>query len=359
MENDIANVLREQPGLTGRQIAKVLGVTKKEVNSFLHHDDSGRFSATDNHWSLEESGVQICFDQDRWLVASKFEELLCASPDLWDADKDLITFRFVNCNILLDAISRILALVNQLASEGKQVTLDFSQCKESFGYLCRVGLFEVIDPRIVVVPEVKDCSEHYGQNNKVMEFVSIAPNTTETDLPSKLKTAFVNLAGDKHANAAFAFMSEFVNNIIEHSNTPVAGFAALQVYGGQRKKIQTVFSDSGDGIIGTLRPVLKERYPSLYNKYPQNIPSDNAKLLKEVFEFGGVSGANDTEYEGRGLGLKVSAKTASKFDATIRIRQANFELELGYSGGKMNTDKVFYDLNKLNGTHICFDFYLE
>ncbi|MCZ8500021.1 hypothetical protein O9929_28255 [Vibrio lentus] len=50
------------------------------------------------------------------------------------------------------------------------------------------------------------------------------------------------------------------------SKSPIDGFAALQVY-SKTNRIQTVISDSGVGIANSLRLVLKERYPELYEEF--------------------------------------------------------------------------------------------
>ncbi|CAE6919626.1 ATP-binding protein [Vibrio alginolyticus] len=359
MKRKIIALLTKSPGLKGREIAKTLGFDKKAVNSFLHHDESGTFVKNDNQWSLaiKESTVRIA--KNGWLTTSDLDDLLTKCEDVWSDDFDTVRFEFSKCAILLGAVARLLCLVNQLAASGKKVVLDFSDCRDSFTYLCRVGLFETVDPSVAIIPEVEDLSCHYGQNKKVMEFVTIEANTQETNLPTKLKNAFIELAGEEHANSAFGFMSEYINNIIEHSQTSIPGVAALQVYGKTRTKVQTVFSDSGEGIVGTLRPVLAERYPRLHSKYPLKKRDSDILLLKEVLEKGGVSGARDENYKARGLGLKLSAKNAAKFDAKICVRQEKFELTLKYKDGKL--DDYFYrtDLKKLEGTHICFDFYID
>ena len=108
-----------------------------------------------------------------------------------------------------------------------------------------------------------------------------------------------------------------------------------------------------------MRPVLAERYPQLHNKYPPSKENSDIHLLNEILQSGGVSGANDANYLGRGLGLKLSAKQAAKFDATICVRQEGFELTLKYVDGKLNESSYSADLIKIFGTHICFDFYLR
>ena len=366
MEAEIIEVLTETPGLKGKEIAKKLrddksiNVDKKAVNSFLYHDKSGVFIEKKKEWFLVGGAAVIEFNKVGWLTTGDFESLLSGGHDVWSESTKLVRFNFCNCSILLGAIARLLALVNQLAICGKQVTLDFTNCTNSFSYLCRVGLFETIDKSVTVLPDIQDQSHHYGHNVKVMEFVSIPAKTEQTDLPAKLKESFVKLAGEQHSNAAFGFIAEFINNIIEHSYTPTPGVAALQVYGkgNSRKKVQTIFSDSGKGIIGTLRPVLAERYPELHIQYPKEKADSDIYLLKKVLQFGGISGANDVNYSGRGLGLKLSAKQAAKFDATICVRQESFELTLKYVDGMLNDYSYCTDLTKILGTHICFDFYI-
>lgn len=361
MKDEIVGVLNATPGLKGREIAKKLRVEKKVVNSFLYHDKSGQFVATDDKWYLGSQPTVIRVEKVGWLRATDFDEILGLHEDVWSDSVERVKFEFCNCAILLGAIARILSLVNQLSYVGKNVTLDFSQCEDSFSYLCRVGLFEELDADVLVTPKVKDHSNHYGTNSKLMEFVSIEADTTQTDLPARLKKSFVELAGEQYANTAFGFIAEFINNIIEHSKTPVPGVAALQVYGkgDKRKKVQTVFSDSGVGIIGTLRRVLSTRYPELSDKYPEDMRNSDVYLLKEVLERGGVSGANDENYKGRGLGLKLSAKQAAKFDATTCVRQEFFELTIKYRDGELFDYSYRTDLKKILGTHICFDFYVD
>ncbi|MBE0377779.1 hypothetical protein [Pseudoalteromonas prydzensis] len=361
MKAKIVELLTNNPGLKGKEIARKLSLEKKSVNSFLYHDKSGTFIERKNEWFLANIGAVLRFEKSGWLTTCDFEALLKEGSDVWCDSIETVRFEFYNCSILLGAISRLLSLVNQLASIGKHVTLDFTGCKKSFSYLCRIGLFETFHESVTVLPQIKDSSSYYGGNNKVMEFVLIPAETQQTNLPVKLKNSFIELAGEQHSNAAFGFIAEFINNIIEHSQTPTPGVAALQVYGKSknRTKVQTVFSDSGKGIIGTLRPVLAKRYPQLHNKYPPNKENSDIHLLNEVLQSGGVSGANDANYLGRGLGLKLSAKQAAKFDATICVRQETFELTLKYVDGKLDESSYSSDLKKISGTHICFDFFLR
>jgi hypothetical protein len=100
-----------------------------------------------------------------------------------------------------------------------------------------------------------------------------------------LKQSFVSLVGkNEYSQPAFTVISELFGNVRDHSKSEILGFAALQLYKGKRPHIQTVVSDSGRGIIGTLRPILESKYPKLARKFPLSNPEADALLLKEVFD---------------------------------------------------------------------------
>jgi hypothetical protein len=356
MKVEITGLLALQPGLSGRLIAKGLGLSKKDVNSFLYADKDNYFECCDYKWYLKS--VCIEFPSCSWLDTHKYENSINAAPDLWPSNALPVRFVFSDCKFLLSTLSRLIALVNQLADLGKSVTLDFQNCKKSFSYLCRVHIFEVIDKSVQVYPKVPKTS-YTSCNSSVMKFGVIEPLLPDEGIPLQLKKSFIHLAGQEHSNAAFTIISELFGNVRDHSKSSLSGFAALQVYGGRRKHIQTVISDSGEGIAVTLRHVLQSRYPHLHSKYPVSNPESDALLIKEVFDKGGVSSAPDNEDNSRGLGLKCSGNIAARFDAEICIRQDLFELTLYYKNGKLDDHSVCYEVKKLKGTHICFDFFLE
>lgn len=357
-EYRVNEVLKTQNGSTIKEISETLDECPKKLHAYLTNNKNYMFE--NNLWYNKKNTVLITFETERsWLDEQKTEEILKSYPNVWNDDVKHITLRFIGCSILLESISRIVAFINQLTFYNKKVTADFTACETPFNYLCRARVFQLVHKSVNVKPTVKDCTSEFGNAKTLIEFGKIAPNSKKTDLPKKLQAAFSNFTNEELARRAFTFISEFINNIIEHSHTPSAGFAALQCYQGKRKKIQTVFSDNGKGIINTLRAVLKERYPDLEQKYPQDIPHHNAKLLEEVFTKGGISGADDDGYKGRGLGFKASADKASQFNAKITIRQETFALHLTYSDGKLSHSDVSFNLLNLNGTHIVFDIYLD
>ncbi|WP_331427255.1 ATP-binding protein [Vibrio sp. M250220] len=360
MELAIQNLLRERPNLKAKKIASILGLERKKVNSFLHANSSTFIQNEDYEWSLSNEVLKVLFPVParNWLTSSGFEEVIKQYDGLWDEETTTIEMTFLGGSFLLDSLGKLLALINQLVYQNKSVSLDFSACDKSFSYLCRVGFFELIDPRVVVVPNVKDASCYYGHNSKVMEFGVINPKEPDESIPLQLKQAFIEQAGSKHSNAAFTMISELFGNVRDHSKSPIDGFAALQVY-SKTKRIQTVISDSGVGIANSLRRILKKQYPETYQEFKTVNAENDALLIKRVFERGRISSAENNDDKSRGLGLKRSGDIAAKFNAKIHIRQDSFELTLIYSEGKLSDHEVSYGLQKLCGSHICFDFSLD
>jgi hypothetical protein len=174
-----------------------------------------------------------------------------------------------DCQILLEALARLLALCNQLTARGKTTTIDFSSCRKIIGYFNRVGFFDQLDNSVDVRPyrpKNSKAKAFAGNNSSVVELRSIDPVAPDRKIPGNLKDSFETCAGKSYSSAAFTILSELFGNVQEHSGSTTTGFAALQAYGGRYPHIQTVISDSGLGIVGTLLPVLEKKYPQLLEK---------------------------------------------------------------------------------------------
>ena len=338
MELAIQDLLRKEPGLKAKRIAYVLGLERKTVNLILHANSSIYLQNEDYDWSLSNEVLKVVFPvpEHNWLTSDGFEEVIKQYDGLWDEETTAIEMTFLGGSFLLDSLGKLLALINQLSYVGKSISLDFSACDQSFSYLCRVRFFELIDKDVVVTPNIKDTSCYHGHNSKVMEFGVITPEEPDESIPVQLKQAFIEQAGSTHSNAAFTMISELFGNVRDHSKSPIDGFAALQVY-SKTKRIQTVISDSGVGVANSLRLVLRERYPEIYQEFKTVNSENDALLIKRVFERGRISSAENNDDESRGLGLKRSGDIAAKFNAKIHIRQESFELTLIYSEGKLTS----------------------
>jgi hypothetical protein len=360
MHEKIEKVLRETPGLKAKDVAKKLPADKKEVNSCLYaHPEL--FQVDDKFcWTLVQSGIRIEFASDCWVNCRLFETAIAqAGSPLGSNEKNIVFVIPAGCRLLLETIARFMALCNQLIYVGKKVTLDFTSSTSAFTYLDRAGFFDQLHKDVAVLPERPETSAAFiyrGNSDNLVEFGAIDPISPDETLPKHLKESFVTKSDPKYSHAAFTVISELFGNVRDHSESPIQGFVALQFYKGKTPHIQTVISDSGKGIVGTLRPILADKYPEIATEIGKSSFPYEKSLLKKVFTKGRISQSND---EGRGLGLKRSTDEASQFDATILVRQEHCEAKFIYKMGKLADFQFTEGMPQLLGTHICFDFPLD
>ncbi len=359
MLKEIQALLRKTPGLKAKTIASQLNADRKQVNKTLHENAELFDQDAEYKWSLQTRGeLRIELGDHSWLNATDFENALLATSSPWDESFCSVTFVVANeCKILLEALARLLALSNQLAKASKRVSLDFSACRSTLTYLDRIGFFDHLNDTVEVIPyrpTSSKASTYEGNNDGVVEFRAIDPLEPNQEIPALLKNSFVRSAGDSYSIAAFTVLSELFENVQQHSEATTNGFAGLQFY-KRVNHIQTVISDGGRGIVGTLAPVLKERYPEVARKIQSSSLHHGVALLREVFSDGGLSQFSD---HGRGLGLKRSGDLAQKYKATISVRQETFELRVHQSPtGTRFSHQI--GLVHIAGTHICFIFELD
>jgi hypothetical protein len=367
MRQRIREVLGETPGLKGRQIARKIGAEKSEVNSFLSKNRDHFFQDSDYCWFVVNAAeLEIGLEADTWVDGASLDSSIKSAGMPLEGGHGKVVFIVPkDCRIFLEAAARLLALSNQLIFNGKEVTIDFSDCKATLSYFDRIGFLRHLDPKVVVTPyrpKVSRADTYKGNSDAVVEFGKIDPIALDEDIPMHLKNSFVAHAGEDYSQPAFTVISELYGNVGDHSEAPIPGFAALQYYKGYKgyngkpPHIQTVVSDSGKGIVGTLKPILSERYPNLASKFDFSDPEAEVLLVKEVFDHGHITQSDD---EGRGLGLKRSSDVAAKYNATISVRQENFELKLLYKNGELDDFSYVLELPTIRGTHVCFDFILD
>jgi hypothetical protein len=369
MKQKIEHILSKTPGLKGRQIANKLGLDKKDVNSYLSKQD-GFFFKDENHcWFIAQNSLlEIQLDGKTWIdgISLDISVSKVGSP----LDTDCTSINFIvpkGCKIFLEAAARLLAYANQCRYRGKRVVIDFDDCQNTLSYFDRIGFFEMLHNDVAVKPNrplFSGAELFKGNSEAVYEFGEVDPQDLDEDIPQRLKHSFVSYAGERYSQPAFTVLSELFGNVGDHSESPIPGYIALQRYKGFKGRggcsgvnphLQTIVSDSGRGITGTLKPVLKERYPEIFRKLDFTDPKSDPLLVYEVFKKGRISQSSD---EGRGLGLKRSSDVAASYDAVISVREGCFELKLNYKSGKLHKANYKLDLPKLMGTHICFDFFL-
>jgi len=361
MQRRISLLLSQNPGLKGREIAKRLGLEKKDVNRFL--DDCRGFYEQD--------------DSDGWSLNLESEFLLDASagaPGQWIKDKHLeralksigspLEFPHQRVRILVSggkriflcAIAKLLALANQLALEGRSVALDFSESTDTLSYLSRAAFISRLDRRISVLPYRPDesaAAAFLANNLGLVELLEIKDSLADENVPERIKHSYSHIFGGQHANKLFTIVAESVTNVQRHSGTKTPGVAAMQHYasGNEQSTVVTVISDSGAGICATLRPALDRHWPQIAAEFPATDPLSDPKLIIRAMREQGLSCTGQG-----GAGLHSTLSHAKLLDASITIRQECFSVSFVYIGGELQQPTWTMDLPKLSGTHIVFEF---
>lgn len=361
MEDLIFDVLSKYPNLTGREIAKKLGMEKREVNSFLDKNRDKFYQDEGYRWNNRERNTVVRFPSG-WINAERYENVLQGHLDLFSLKNTVIFVFEQKTKFLLESIARFLALSNQLVNHGIRVIIDLGCCEDSIGYLNRAGFFDLLLEKIKILPQKPESSTatlFRGNTLSLVEFGPISPISKNKPLILDLHASFVSKTSNDYDLVALTIFSEFIGNVSEHSESNLDGFAALQIYNPPHKKkhIQTVISDSGLGVVKTLRQTLEKNYPELYSKFPDDGEESDIGLAFEVFSKGEIT--RHGKPSGRGLGFKSSREQAAKFDADLGIRLDTFNIQLMYRDGLLKDYRVSKGLALMHGTHICFDFYID
>jgi len=257
---------------------------------------------------------------------------------------------------MVDTAIRLLSLVNQLASTTRRVRLNFEEGETgTMGYLNRMGFFDCLADAVEVLPSRPAYSAaevHRGANAALVEIARINKDARDEELPTRLTAALMQSCrtrpdASELEGAAWTVFAELIDNIFSHSRTELDGYAALQVY-SKGNRLLVAVSDSGLGIMDTLRPSLRTEFPRLTGL-------SDTDLLVEVFRQGLSRHGRD-----RGCGLKGSAAKAIKFEATLDVRLPNQRVLLTPARGayEASTADCYEGLPLVWGTHIAFGFHL-
>jgi len=257
---------------------------------------------------------------------------------------------------MTDAIVRLLSLFNQLDYATRRVIVDFQEGEEGvLGYLNRIAFFECLSNNVTVLPYRPEFSarHRHGRNPGLVEIRRIDRNTRDQSLLSRLTGAIARACSQRAdvkmlEGAAWTILAELIDNLFSHSQTPLDGFAALQVY-PRGNCLKVAVSDSGLGLLETLRP-------ALCTEYPRHAGLPNIDLLVEVFRRG-----LSRHGPSRGCGLKGCADKAIKFHAQLDVRlpQERIFLVPGSNGYTPNHAFCYSGLPLVWGTHVCFTLGLD
>lgn len=293
-----------------------------------------------------------------WVSASVFERTLRQCGDPHARNFSEVNFNFPRgCKIMLDTAVRLLSLVNQLEYCTRRVVLSFEEGEEgTLGYLNRIGFFDHLSANVEVFPSRPEFSSavfYEGANTGLVEVARINRHQKDESLPSRLTDALIRPLSsredtDELRGAAWTIFAELIDNVFSHSSTPLDGYAALQVY-PRSNSLKVAVSDSGLGIMETLRPSLRTEFPALTDL-------SDIDLLVEIFRQGLSRHGTD-----RGCGLKGSAEKAMKYRANLDIRLPNIRVFLtprrnAYVPATAHCNE---GLPLIWGTHICFIFHLD
>ena len=257
---------------------------------------------------------------------------------------------------MVDCATRLLSLANQLAESTRRVRLHFEEGEAgTMGYLNRMGFFDHLLTDVEILPSrpaYSGASKHRGSNDALVEIARINKDARDQDLPTRLAEAVTLACGSRNdagalSGAAWTIFAELVDNIFEHSSTRLDGYAALQAYSGG-DQLSVAVSDSGVGIMETLRP-------SIHTQFPRLARLTDTDLLVEVFRQGLSRHGSD-----RGCGLKGCAAKSIKFDAILDVRLPTQRVLLVPARGtyKANRAYCYEGLPLIWGTHITFAFAL-
>ena len=288
-----------------------------------------------------------------WITAAHFESSLRECGGAHTPQTRDVSFVFpVGCKIRIDCIVRLLSLANQLASSSRRVRLHFEEgTAGTMGYLNRMGFFDHLLSEIEILPArpvYSGAALHRGANSFLVEIARISPDARDEDLPTRLTRVVTQACGGRSdlndlSGATWTILAELIDNIFAHSATRLDGYAALQVYRGGNR-LYVAVSDSGLGIMDTLRPSLRTDFPRLQQL-------SDTDLLVEVFRQGLSRHGAD-----RGCGLKGCAAKAIKFNATLDVRLPRQRVVLKPSQGTYEPNRAYcYEgLPLVWGTHIAF-----
>jgi len=292
-----------------------------------------------------------------WIDSSRLEIALRSGNephglDVYDVE---ITIP-VACKIMIVPAIRLLSLCNQLALTSRRVKVNFKEGEPgTMGYLNRMGFFDHLSHLVQVIPsrpKYSAAESFRGANPGVVEIARINKDFRDTSLPTRLSKAVKDSCTGRSdvgevTGAVWTIFAELIDNLFSHSQTPVDGYAALQVYKGGNR-VTLAVSDSGLGIMATLRP-------ALHAESPRFADLTDLQVLIEVFREGLSRHGAD-----RGCGLRGSAVKAMKYRANLDVRLPNQRVLLTPARGAYspNVAHCYDGIPLMWGTHIALDLML-
>jgi anti-sigma regulatory factor (Ser/Thr protein kinase) len=256
-------------------------------------------------------------------------------------------------NLLVDAVVRLLCLCNYLNHLGKTIILHFGDgSSPCFSYLNRIGFFDALGSDVRVLPsrpEFSRAQEYGGGNPGVVEITPVRLlGARDRGLALRLANGIAQICGTDAFVEQFRFrlrtiLSELIDNVYNHSESPIDAYAALQSYPGGGSVLATV-ADSGLGMVSTIRASEHAAEVETLSEWD---------LIQHLFTRG-FSRHGPTS---GGAGLLQSAKDASHYSPTIRVRLRNSHCKMVWCRGQYEST-YRHNLPAVEGTHLTFEFKL-
>lgn len=256
----------------------------------------------------------------------------------------------------VDSIAFLLSYINQMSKRTKckisilcdgSITASSSNFYEYFSYIHPTVPIRVNDILL------DHCHKSTIARDRIIKLINIKLDASERSIPTQLTDIILDTQKDKNFSdrlsvAIYTILAELIGNISQHGSSDIDGFAGVEI-ADEGKTVRIAVSDSGMGILHTLRPTLSSFLPKLAG-------FDDKKLLLEVFKKG-IS----RHGPGRGCGLKTSADWALRFNATMDIRLPGIRVILFPCNGEYLLERplTISELPEISGTHICFTFPLD
>lgn len=266
-----------------------------------------------------------------------------------------------NTALLATTGLRCLAYLNQWGSriDEPRPFLVFEN-RDLFSFLDRNGFLACLDSRIACDPDrpVTPASiAMRGAASTVVEVVQIPPvqsaelqNGIVGEMTDKVLRAVTGLDAElleRMSNRLFSALAELIDNVQNHSQTTLSGYATLQVYAKSRT-VQAVVGDSGVGIPATLRA----------GNAAVNAEATDEQLLQLSIEKG--LSRRGTSH-GFGCGFQVIRDLISQVGGIISVRVPTSEFILKASPGSRSPlhGRSFPRRAVLEGTHIGLELRLD
>lgn len=297
---------------------------------------------------------------DGWVNAWNLEKALLRCGDALGVAVAKVVIRFpAGCKLMIDVVIRLLSFCNQLIATTRRVRLEFAGgIAGVMGYLNRVGFFDCLAREADVVPlrpVFSGAVLHRGGNQGLVEIERFNRSAqVDAQLPDRLARAVHRGCAGRHdagqiSSAVASIFSELIGNVFEHSQTSIDAYAALQTY-PQGNRVTVAVSDSGVGLMQTLRPALARQGSP-------HATMNDVDLLVQIFR----EGVSSLEDDKRGQGLRACARSAIRFGADLDVRLPNQRVLLRPADGdyRPNTAYTLDGLPLVWGTHIAFSLNLS